>query len=412
MTKDINNLLYLDNAATTSLHPKAIEAMMPYLTTEYGNPSAVYSYARNARKAIEKAREQIAEVINCSAKEIIFTASGTEANNWVLQNFITNAKESANGCHIITSAVEHHAVSEVCKYLETKEGKRADVTYLPVDSEGNVSPESLINAIRPDTVLISMIWANNEIGTIFPIAKLAEIAREKGIPFHTDAVQAVGHIPIDMSKMPVDLLTMSAHKFYGPKGVGALYMRKGFERRCSTKFSPFLFGGAQERNLRASTENVAGIVGMGEALTLSAMEMDEEYNRCSMLRDYLIDRIEKEIPLSFLNGARGNNRLPGNVNFTFDYIEGESLLLLLDMNGICASSGSACSSASLEPSHVIMALGVPHEKAHGSIRFSLGRSNSQSDIDKLMEILPKLINQLRAMSPLAEGDSSWITMTK
>ena len=385
--------LYFDNAATTPLRPEALEAMMPYLTSQYGNPSGIYSFARAARKGIEQAREQVAEAISAKPAEIFFTGSGTEANNWALRG-VTEAWRGKGG-HIITTTVEHHAIDHVCKGL-AKQG--AEVTYLPVNSEGFVSTEDLKAAIRPDTVLISIMWANNEIGTIQPIADLGAIARENGILFHTDAIQAVGHIPVNVRDLPVDLLTLSAHKFCGPKGAGALYIRKG------TKIDPLLYGGAQEKKRRAGTENAAGIVGMGTALSMAIAEQETEFKRVSEMRDSLIRRIEDTIPKVTLNGPRGQNRLPGNVNFSFDYIEGESLLLLLDMNGCCASSGSACSSASLEPSHVLMALGVPHEKAHGSIRFSLGKSSTYEDIDGLMAVLPKLVKQLRAMSPLAEDD--------
>ena len=385
-------LLYFDNAATTALHPKALEAMIPFMTEQYGNPSAVYSFARNARKAIEQSREQVAAAIGAQAAEIFFTSSGTEANNWAIRGVVE--KQRNKGGHIITSAVEHHAVTHVCEAFVSQE---VEVTYLPVDAEGFVSPEDLKAAIRPDTILVSIMWANNEIGTVQPIEELAAIAKEHGILFHTDAVQVVGHMPVDLSKVPVDLLTMSAHKFSGPKGVGALYIRKG------TKISPFIYGGGQEKKRRAGTENVAGIIGMAEALRIAVENLPSDQERTTAMRDYLIKRIEESIPKVTLNGPRGkDNRLPGNVNFSFDYIEGESLLLLLDMKGCCASSGSACSSASLEPSHVLMALGVPHEKAHGSIRFSIGRENTYEDIDKLMEFLPKQVAQLRAMSPLAE----------
>lgn len=392
-TKADKPFLYFDNAATTPLHPQVLEAMMPYLTNQYGNPSAVYSFARAARKGIEEARAQVAAAISAQSNEIIFTSSGTEANNWALQG-VANALRSKGG-HIITAATEHHAIDHVCKAL-AKQG--VEVTYLPVDKEGFVSPDDLKASIRPDTILISIMWANNEIGTIQPIAELAAIAKEKGILFHTDAVQAIGHVPVNVQDVPVDLLTMSAHKFSGPKGVGALYIRKG------TKLDSILHGGAQEKNRRAGTENVAGIIGMGTAISLAMAEQAAEHTRLSKMRDTLIERIEQAIPKVALNGPRGQNRLPGNINFTFDYIEGESLLLLLDMNGCCASSGSACSSASLEPSHVLMALGVPHEHAHGSIRFSLGRESTDADIDGLMAILPKYVKQLRAMSPLAEDD--------
>ena len=387
-------LIYLDNAATTQLHPLALEAMMPYLTHSYGNPSGVYSFARSARKAVEEARSQVAEAISSNSDEIVFTASGTEANNWAIGAVLET--QQGKGGHIITTLTEHHAITHVCERY-AKQG--AQVTYLPVDAEGFVSAEDLKAAIRPDTVLISIMWANNEIGTIQPIDELSAIARENGIIFHTDAVQAVGHLAVDLKKFScVDLLTLSAHKFSGPKGIGALYIRKG------TKLAPFIYGGSQEKNRRAGTENVTGIVGMGAALQLALSSREDEYIRLCAMRDSLISRIEKDIPRVSLNGPRGQNRLPGNVNFSFDYIEGESLLLLLDMEGICASSGSACSSASLEPSHVLMALGVPHEKAHGSIRFSLGRNSTYEDIDKTMAVLPRLVKQLRVMSPLAEDD--------
>ena len=385
--------LYFDNAATTPLCPEVLEAMMPYLTSQYGNPSAVYRFARAARKGIEEAREQVAAAISAQPGEIFFTASGTEANNWALRG-VSDAWRHKGG-HIITTAIEHHAIDHVCKGL-AKQG--VEVTYLPVDKEGFVSPEDLKASIRPDTILISIMWANNEIGTIQPIADLSAVAREKGILFHTDAVQAVGHIPVSVQDLPVDMLTMSAHKFGGPKGVGALYIRKG------TKIDSFLYGGAQEKKRRAGTENVAGIIGMGAAIALAVGQQEAEHKRITKMRDTLIKRIEYAIPKVDLNGPRGENRLPGNINFSFDYIEGESLLLLLDMHGCCASSGSACSSASLEPSHVLMALGVPHEKAHGSIRFSLGKESTYEDIESLMEILPKHVRQLRAMSPLTEDD--------
>ncbi|MCL1998344.1 MAG: cysteine desulfurase NifS [Turicibacter sp.] len=383
-------MLYFDNAATTPIREEAFQAMLPFLRGRYGNPSAVYSLAREARKAIEEARKNVARAIGADANEIVFTSGGTEANNWVL----TALKNFEKKPHIITSSIEHHAVLHVCQGLE-KDGL-ADITYLPVDKNGFVSPKDLSAAIRADTRLISIMWANNEIGTIQPISELAKIAKDNGILFHSDAVQAVGHIPVDMTAIPADFLTISAHKFGGPKAVGTLYIRKG------NKLSPFIRGGAQERNRRAGTENVAGIVGMGAAIKSAQIGLAQENQRLSGLRDTLIDLIEENIPKSKLNGPRGNDRLPGNVNFTFDYIEGESMLLLLDMNGCAASSGSACSSASLEPSHVLMALGVTHEHAHGSIRFSLGKINKEEDLDALMTFLPKIVTQLRAMSPLAE----------
>ena len=383
--------LYFDHAATTSLHPMALEAMMPYLTGQYGNPSGVYSFARTVRKGVENAREQVANAVSALPDEITFTASGTESNNWAIKG-VAEALCS-KGSHIITTIAEHHAITYVCERM-AKQG--LEITYLPVNSEGFICPEDLKAAIRPDTILISIMWANNEIGTIQPISDLGAIAREKGILFHTDAVQAVGHIPVNLQNTPVDLLTMSAHKFGGPKGVGALYIRKG------TKLKSLLYGGAQEKNRRAGTENVAGIAGMGAAIDIVAADLTTEHKRLTQMRDTLIQRIEETIPKATLNGPRGYNRLPGNVNFSFDYIEGESLLLLLDMQGCCVSSGSACSSASLEPSHVLTALGLPHEKIHGSIRFSLGRDSTYEDIDGLMIILPEIVERLRSMSPLAE----------
>jgi len=388
-------LIYLDNAATTPLRKEALDAMLPYLTHSYGNPSGVYKFARDVRKAVEEAREQIAAALGAQAGEIVFTASGTEANNWAIGSTIE--ANIAKGGHIITSAIEHHAVTHVCDKYKSH---GAEVTYLPVNAEGIVSPDDLRAAIRPDTILITIMWANNEVGTIQPIAELSAIAREKGIAFHTDAVQAVGHIPVDLQECSgISLLTLSAHKFGGPKGIGALYIRKG------TRLTPFVLGGAQEKNRRAGTENVAGIIGMAAAITQAVIHREAEYKRISGLRDTLIKRITEEIPNSSLNGARGENRLPGNINCSFDYIEGESLLLLLDMHNICASSGSACSSASMEPSHVLLALGVPLERAHGSIRFSLGSESAPDDIVRLMEVLPKFVKQLRAMSPLAEQEN-------
>ncbi|MCL1987397.1 MAG: cysteine desulfurase NifS [Firmicutes bacterium] len=389
--------LYFDNAATTPLHPKALDAMMPYFTEQYGNPSGIYSIGRDAKKAINNAREQVAAAIGANPTEIFFTGSGTEANNWAIKGVLEASR--AKGSHIITTQIEHHAVIYVCEELEKQAkngGSPVEVTYLPVDNQGFVSADDLAAAIRPDTVLISIMWANNEIGTIQPIVELAEIAHKNGVIFHTDAVQAVGHIPVSVQDSHINLLTISGHKFGAPKGVGALYIRKG------TKIAAMLNGGAQERNRRAGTENVASIVGMGAALQIAMSEQASELARLTAMRETLIERIKKAIPKVTLNGATGDRRLPGNVNFSFDYIEGESILLLLDMNNCCASSGSACSSSSLEPSHVIMALGAPHEQAHSSIRFSLGRLSTYEEIDALMAILPKFIEQLRAMSPLAE----------
>jgi len=386
-------MLYFDNAATTPLRSTALEAMMPYLTEQYGNPSGVYSFARKARRAVEQAREQVATAIGALPEEIIFTSSCTEANNWALRGVM----ETGHKKHIITTAIEHHAITYVCDGLK-QQGMDLDVTRLPVNSEGFVSPDDVAAAIRPDTILISVMWANNEIGSIQPIEAVAAIAKENGILLHTDAAQVIGHIPVNVQSVPVDMLTMSAHKFGGPKGIGALYLRKG------TKLSPFIYGGAQEKNRRAGTENVAGIVGMGEAITVSVNNMESEHKRVSNLRDTLINRIESEITHVTLNGPRGDKRLPGNVNFSFAYIEGESLLLLLDRDSCCASSGSACSSASLEPSHVLMALGATYERAHGSLRFTIGHESTMEDINGLMAILPKYVAKLRVLSPLMDDE--------
>ncbi|MDR1665204.1 MAG: cysteine desulfurase NifS [Clostridiales bacterium] len=382
--------LYLDNAATTPLHPDALAAMMPFLTERYGNPSGIYDYARETKKSVDEARRQIAAGINAKPEEIFFTCGGTEADNWAIKGAAEARWDKAR--HIITSAIEHHAVLHTCQYLE-KRGY--SVTYLPVDENGTVSPESVEKAIRPDTALVSVMLANNEVGTVEPVSAIGEITRKHGVLLHTDAVQAAGHIPIDVEALNADLLTVSAHKFYGPKGVGALYIKKG------VRIAQFMHGGAQENNRRAGTENVAGIVGMGKAFSIAAQELPGEYARVSALRDRLISGIEATIPHAKLNGHR-HDRLPGNVNFSFAFIEGESLLLLLDMQGCRASSGSACSSGSLDPSHVLMAMGIPHEKAHGSIRFTLGRHNTGADVDALLEILPPMIARLREMSPLYE----------
>jgi len=379
--------MYFDNAATTMLHPDALAAMMPYLTDHFGNPSAVYEYARTARKAVEAARAQIAKAINARPEEIIFTGSGTEADNWAIKGAAEAL--SGKGRHIITSAIEHHAILHTCQHLE-KQGYI--VTYLPVDAQGFVTPEAVEKALRPDTVLVTVMLANNEMGAIQPLAAIGDITRRCGILLHTDAVQAVGHIPIDVDAMHVDMLTLSAHKFYGPKGVGALYMRSGVRLR------PFIHGGAQENNRRAGTENVAGIVGAGRAIAITAGEMPDESIRLTALQNKLIDGIEKDIPHVHLNGPR-KNRLPGNVSFSFDFVESGSLLHLLDMEGCYASGGSACSSGSPDPSHVLLALGVPPERAHGTIRFSMGRYTTEADVDALLALLPPMVERLRAMSP-------------
>ncbi|MCL2577061.1 MAG: aminotransferase class V-fold PLP-dependent enzyme [Defluviitaleaceae bacterium] len=381
-------MLYLDNAATTPLRTQVLESMLPYLTENFYNPSSVYTPARKIRAAIDDSRQNIASVINAAPDEIFFTSGGTESDNWAIKGTLEASKR---GRHIITTETEHHGILYVCKHME-KQG--CEVTYLPVDGEGFVKPSDLEATIRPETSLVSIMLANNEVGTIQPIAALSEITNRHGIPFHTDAVQAAGHIPIDVEKLGVQMLSLSAHKFGGPKGIGALYVKK------DTPIFSLFQGGAQERNRRAGTENAAGIVGMGTALSLSAKELPCELPRVSALRDTLIREISEKIPHSILNGTTGENRLPGNVNFSFRFIEGESLLLHLDMQGCCASTGSACSSGALEPSHVLMALGLGHELANGALRFSFGTENTSADIKKLMEILCPAVDKLRILSPL------------
>lgn len=380
-------MIYLDNAATTPLHPTARDAMIPYLSEIFANPSSVFGPARQVRNAIDEVRQLTAKAIGANASEIFFTASGTEADNWALKGVV----EATGKRHIITSSVEHHGIFNVCEYLQTK---GCTITYLPVDSEGRVNPADVEAAIRPDTALVTIMLANNEVGTIQPLAEIGAITRRHKIPLHTDAVQVVGHMPVNVDELGVDMLALSAHKFYGPKGIGALYIRKG------TKVTPLLHGGAQERNYRAGTENVMGIIGMGAALSAMLSEMQREHTRISTLRDKLINAILTTIPHSKLNGDTGVNRLAGNVNVSFRFIEGESLLLHLDMHGICASTGSACSSGALDPSHVLMSMGLSHELANGAIRFSLGRENTSDDIDKLMSILPTTVQKLRDLSPL------------
>ncbi len=383
--------VYLDYAATTPTHPEVVKAMLPYFTDAFGNPSSIHSYGQEAKVAIEEARAKVAALINARSEEIVFTSGGTEADNFAIKG-VAYANE-AKGNHIITSSVEHHAVIESCKFLE----KRGfSVTYLPVDKYGIVDPDSLKKAITDKTILISVMQANNEIGTIEPIAEIGRIAREAGVYFHTDAVQTVGHIPVDGNELGVDLLSISAHKFYGPKGVGALYVRKG------TRITPFLHGGEQERRRRASTENVPGIVGFGKAAELAPQEMSQEAQRLTHLRDHLIKGIMERIDHTRLNG-HPQMRLPNNVNVSVDFVEGESMLLNLDMDGICASTGSACSSASLEPSYVLLAIGLYHEQAHGSLRFTLGKWTNEEDISRVLEVLPQAVTKLRAMSPLLKS---------
>ena len=383
--------IYLDYTATTPTHPDVVKAMLPYFTDVFGNASSIHSYGQGAKGAIEEARGKVADIIGARNDEIVFTSGGTEADNFALKG-VAMANEG-KGNHIITSPVEHHAVVETCKFLE-KRGY--NVTYLPVDEYGMVDPDDVRRAITDGTVLISVMHANNEMGTIEPIAEIGKIARESEICFHTDAVQALGHVPLDVNELGVDLLSMSAHKLYGPKGVGTLYIRKG------TKLVPFIHGGEQERKRRAGTENVSAIVGFGKAIELARQEMSEEEERLTSLRDRLINGLLERIDHVRLNG-HPQKRLPNNVNISVDFVEGESMLLNLDLEGICASTGSACSSSSLEASHVLLAMGIPPEQAHGSLRFSLGKWTTGEDIEKVLEVLPRVVAKLRAMSPLLKG---------
>ncbi len=382
--------IYLDHAATTAVRKEVLDTMLPYFSENYGNPSSIYEIAREAKKAVDNARKQVATAIEADEKEIYFTAGGSESDNWAIKGIAESYKNK--GKHIITSSIEHHAVLHTCQYLE-KNGY--EITYLPVDEYGKINLDDLEKAIRLDTILISIMFANNEIGTLEPIKQIGEIAKKHNIIFHTDAVQAVGHIKIDVKDMNIDMLSLSAHKLYGPKGIGALYVRKGI------KLKSYIHGGAQERGLRAGTENVPGIIGLGKAIEIATSEMEQENKKLIELRDEIIDGILNTIPYTRLNGHR-TDRLPGNVNISFEFVEGESILLLLDMNGIYASSGSACTSGSLDPSHVLLAIGLPHEKAHGSLRMTLGIENTEEDVRKLLEVLPGIIKRLRDMSPLYE----------
>jgi cysteine desulfurase len=380
--------IYLDYAATTPTHPEVVKAMLPYLTNVFGNPSTIYSYGQEARGAVEEARTKVAELIGARGEEITFTSGGTEADNFALKG-IAYASEH-KGDHIITTSIEHHAVVESCKFLERRGFK---VTYLPVDGYGLVAPQDIKKAITNKTILISVIHANNEVGTIEPIGEIGKIAKEAGICFHTDAVQTVGHIPVNVDALGVDLLSISAHKVYGPKGVGALYIKKG------TRLVPLMHGGEQEKRHRAGTENVPAIVGLGKAVELAGQEMDKETEWLTCLRDKLIKGLLERIDHIRLNG-HPLKRLPNNVNVSVDFVEGESMLLNLDLEGICASTGSACSSSSLEPSHTLLALGLSPEQAHGSLRFTLGRENTEGDIECVLEVLPRVVAKLRTMSPL------------
>ena len=384
----MGKMIYLDNAATTKTAPEVVQAMLPYFSEYYGNPSSIYDFAGKSKEAITKGREQIAEVLGAKKEEIYFTAGGSESDNWALK--ATFEAYKAKGNHIITTKIEHHAILHTCEYLE-KHGY--EVTYLDVDENGLVSPEEVEKAIRPDTILISIMFANNEIGTIEPIKEIGEIAHKHDILFHTDAVQAYAHVPINVQEMNIDMLSASGHKFHGPKGIGFLYMSN------KVKIGPLIHGGSQERSRRAGTHNVPGIVGMAKAAELAFASMDETMAKEKALRDHLIERLEKEIPYSRLNGDRVK-RLPNNVNFCFRFIEGESLLILLDQNGICASSGSACTSGSLDPSHVLLAIGLPHEIAHGSLRLTLSEDNTMEEMDFVADQAKKIVERLRSMSPL------------
>jgi cysteine desulfurase len=384
----MSKTVYLDNSATTKIHPEVVESMMPYLTQLYGNASSIYRIGRESRKAVDSARDLVAKALGATSSEIFFTSGGTEADNWAIKG-IAFANEK-KGKHIITTNIEHHAVLHTCQYLE-KIG--FEVTYLPVKENGIVDVKDLESAIRKDTILISVMFANNEIGTIQPIKEIGEIAKEKGIYFHTDAVQAIGNIPIDVNTLNIDLLSLSGHKFNGPKGVGALYIRRG------VNITNLLHGGAQERTKRAGTESVAGIVGLGKAIEIATKDIEKKSKYLTELRDMTIEKLLTAIPNTILNGDP-IKRLPGNVNVCFKYIEGESILLMLDMKGIYASSGSACTSGSLDPSHVLLAIGLPHEIAHGSLRLTFSTENTKKDIEYLLDILPPIVERLREMSPL------------
>lgn len=381
-------MIYLDNAATTKTAPEVVEAMLPYFTENYGNPSTIYSLGSTSKKAVNEARRTIADAIGAKQEEIYFTAGGSESDNWALK--ATAEAYASKGKHIITTKIEHHAILHTCEYLE----KRGfEITYLNVDRDGLIDLEELKAAIRPDTILISVMFANNEIGTIEPIEEIGAIAKERNVLFHTDAVQAFGQVPIDVDKLHIDMLSASGHKLNGPKGIGFLYIRSGLKLRS------FIHGGSQERSRRAGTENVPGIVGLGKAVERALRIMDEKTRHEIELRDYLIERVEKEIPYCWVNGHR-TKRLPGNVNFSFLYIEGESMLIMLDMKGICASSGSACTSGSLDPSHVLLAIGLKHEEAHGSLRLTLSEENTKEQMDFVVDNLKQIVARLRDMSPL------------
>ena len=386
----MKKLIYLDNAATTKTSEEVVAAMLPYFTEYYGNPSSVYEFASESKKAVSNARRTIAETLGAQENEIYFTAGGSEADNWALK--ATAEAYQSKGKHIITTKIEHHAILHTAEYLE----KRGfEITYIGVDENGVVKVDELEKAIRPDTILISVMFANNEIGTIQPIKEIGEIAKKHGVLFHTDAVQAYGQLPINVDELHIDMLSSSGHKLNGPKGIGFLYIRKG------VKIRSFVHGGAQERKRRAGTENVPGIVGYGKAAEIAAKTMKERTAKEIELRDHLIDRVLAEVPYTRLNGHR-TNRLPNNANFSFQFVEGESLLILLDNNGICGSSGSACTSGSLDPSHVLLAIGLTHESAHGSLRLTLSAETTMEDIDFVVDCIKQIIERLRSMSPLYE----------
>lgn len=382
--------IYFDHAATTYTKKEVLDVMLPFFTESFGNPSSIYEFASENKSAIDVARAQVASALKAGENEIYFTSSGTEADNWAIKGIAESYLSKGN--HIITTTIEHHAVLHTCEYLSKK---GFEITYLPVDENGIIRLEELKAAIKDTTILISIMFANNEIGAIQPIAEIGKIARENGVVFHTDAVQAVGHVDINVKEMNIDLLSISGHKLYGPKGVGALYVRKGI------KLKSFMHGGAQEKGRRAGTENVPGIVGLGKAIELCMEHLQDESNRQAELRDYLIEQVLAKVPYCRVNGHR-INRLPNNVNISFRFIEGESLLIMLDMKGICASSGSACTSGSLDPSHVLLGIGLPHEIAHGSLRITLGERSTKEEVDYLIEVLQGIVSRLRDMSPLYE----------
>ncbi len=386
----MEKLIYLDNAATTALKPEVFEAMKPFFLENYSNPNSIYTFAQQSKKAVDEARETIAALIGAKPNEIYFTAGGSESDNWAIKGCAEAL--ASKGKHMITTKIEHHAVLHTCEYLEKK---GVEVTYLDVDADGRISLEQLEQAIRPDTFLISIMFANNEIGTIEPVREIGAIAKKHGVLFHTDAVQAFGHVPVQVDELNIDMLSASAHKFHGPKGVGFFYMRN------SVKLGAYLHGGAQERSRRAGTSNVPGIVGMAKAAQLAVDGMEEHSKKIAAVRDHLIERVLAEVPFSKLNGHR-EQRLPNNANFCFRFIEGESLLIMLDQKGICASSGSACTSGSLDPSHVLLAIGLPHEIAHGSLRLTLSEETTMEDVDFVADSLKAIVERLRSMSPLYE----------